>query len=97
MVWIFVKDDQQQVWQNLSLSLSLTLLTAQQCYEAQLSPLVFYSLLHVDFCCQQIAPLIGRYLVVHAEKRLGLSSVCQKIKVGAPWYLPDSIISPRDI
>lgn len=51
-----VKDDQQQVWQNLSLSRSL--LTAQLCYEALLPALVFYSLLHGSFCCQQIAPEI---------------------------------------
>lgn len=42
-----VKDDQQQVWQNLSLSRSL--LTAQLCYEALLPALVFYSLLHGSF------------------------------------------------
>lgn len=66
MCCLSVKDDQQQVWQNLSLSLSLVLsvclsvspLAAQQCCEALLRALVFYNLLLGSFCCQQIAPEI---------------------------------------
>lgn len=53
-----VKDDQQPVWQNLSHSLSFSLLTAQQCCCEALLPAVFYSLLHGSFCCQQITPEI---------------------------------------
>lgn len=51
--FLSVKDDQQQVWLNLTLSL----LIAQQCCEALL-PAVFYRLLPLSFCCQQIAPEI---------------------------------------
>lgn len=59
-----VKDDQQQVLQNLSLPLSLclsvflSLLAAQQCREALLPALVFYGLLHRSLCCRQIAAKI---------------------------------------
>lgn len=63
-VCLSVKDDQQQVWENLSfsLSLSLSILTAQQCCVATLPALMFYSLLHGCICCQDDSSDIRSYL-----------------------------------
>jgi len=94
MICHSVKDDHQQVWENLSVSLFPSL-TAQQCGEALLPALVFYNLLHACFL-----------LPADSTRNMKLStSSCGHPVIGHilkpanvdKLYQPDSIICPTDI